>query len=179
MPKAPNTYSPINDYDKSVERRKVVLSLMVKNGAITQRQADEAGTEKLNLVEQKSKGKGFVQTYVDYILKEADEKYNLTEDQLYRGGYEIYTALDIKAQQAMDQAFANPKLFPESKSNDLVQAGMVIIDPHSGGIVAMTGGRDYKPRVFNRALAMRSPGSSFKPLAVYAQLWKMDIARQT
>ncbi|HJV45935.1 MAG TPA: PBP1A family penicillin-binding protein [Bacillota bacterium] len=167
MPKAPNTYAPIPNYDKSVERRKTVLTLMVRNGTITQQQADTATKEQLKLANNTKNNDDVVQTYIDYALQEAEDKYGLTEDQIYRGGYEIYTALDMKAQKAMADAFNNPKLFPDSKSKDPVQAAMVIIDPHTGGIVAMTGGRDYVPKGLNRVESKRNPGSTFKPLAVY------------
>jgi penicillin-binding protein 2A len=167
LPKAPNTYSPVQNYEKSVERRKTVLSLMVSNGAITQQQADEAAKEKLNLVGKDTNKDESAQTFIDYVLQEAEDKYDITEDQLYRGGYQIYTTLDMQAQKAMANAFANPKLFPNSRSKDPVQAGMVIIDPHTGAIPAMMGGRDYVTKGLNRALTRRSVGSTFKPIAVY------------
>jgi penicillin-binding protein 2A len=167
LPKAPNNYSPFKNYEKAIERRNTVLYLMHRNGSITAEQKDAAMKEELKLVK-KGKSKEGLQSYIDYLLKEASEKYGLTENQLYRGGYKIHTQMDALAQQSMAKAFSNPKLFPASKSKDIVQAGMVMLDPHTGGIVAMMGGRDYVSKDLNRALRKRSPGSAFKPLAVYA-----------
>ncbi|MEW9672052.1 PBP1A family penicillin-binding protein [Ammoniphilus sp. 3BR4] len=173
LPKAPNSYSPLKNYEKSLERRKVVLALMEKNGAITKEQREAAEKEELKLVGA-SKGDKAVRAYVDYVLQEAQEKFGITENQLYRGGYQIYTEMDSQAQNAMIRAFDNPELFPKSKSEDLVQAGMVIMDPYTGGVAAMMGGRDYVSKGLNRALTKRSPGSTFKPLAVYAPALEQD-----
>ncbi|WP_164985149.1 transglycosylase domain-containing protein [Ammoniphilus sp. CFH 90114] len=167
LPKAPNNYSPLKNYEKSLERRKVVLALMERNGSITKEEREAAANEELQLVGA-GKGDQAIRAYVDYVLKEAQERFDLTENQLYRGGYQIYTEMDSKAQNAMIKAFDNPALFPKSKSKDPVQAGMVIMDPHTGGVVAMMGGREYVTKGLNRALTKRSPGSTFKPLAVYA-----------
>ncbi len=167
LPKAPNNYSPINNYEKSLERRKVVLALMERNGSITRDERESAAAEELTLVG-RGKGNQQIRAYVDFVLKEAEDKFGITENELYRGGYKIYTELDPQAQNAMVKAFDNPDLFPKSKSQDPVQAGMVITDPKTGGIVAMMGGRDYQAKGTNRALTKRSPGSTFKPLAVYA-----------
>lgn len=168
LPKGPNSYSPFKNYEKSVQRRKVVLSLMYKNGSITKEQMEAASKEELKLAPKGKKGKEGYQAYIDYVIKEAQEEFNLTENELYRGGYKIYTNLDVQAQNAMVKAFNDPDLFPTSQSQDKVQAGMVILDPHSGGVVAMMGGRDYGSGDFNRAIqAKRSPGSTFKPIAVY------------
>ena len=168
LPKAPNNYSPINNYEKSVERRKVVLKLMEKNGSITAEQREEASNAELQIVGNQNKANQAYRSFIDYVLKEAEEKYGISESELYRGGYHIYTEMDTQAQQAMANAFNDPNLFPSSQSADPVQGSMVITDPHTGGIAAMMGGRDYVAKGMNRALAKRSPGSTFKPIAVYA-----------
>ncbi len=168
LPKGPNSYSPFRNYEKSVERRKIVLTLMERNGTITKEQKEAASEEELELAPKGKKGKEGYQAYIDYVIKEAQEKYGLTENQLYRGGYKIHTNLDTQAQNAMVKAFNDTDLFPSGKSKDKIQAGMVIMDPHTGGVVAMMGGRDYASGDFNRAIqAKRSPGSTFKPIAVY------------
>jgi len=169
LPKAPNAYSPFKNYEKSVERRKVVLSVMHRNGSITKEEMEAASKEELKLVTHDKQGKAEYSAYIDYLLKEAQEKYNITENDLYRGGYKIYTELDPQAQRATYNAFNNDKLFPKGSSSEKVQAAMVILDPKTGGVAAMMGGRDYIGRDFNRAIqAKRSPGSTFKPVAVYA-----------
>lgn len=169
LPKAPNTYNPIQNYDKSIERRNVVLGLMLKYGTISQMQYNVAVREPIHIAKHTNDGKADMQPYIDYVLQEAHDKYGLTEDQLYRGGFKIYTELDSKSQTIMADAFKDDSNFPESRSKDKVQAGMVILNPKTGGIIAMAGGRDYVTKGLNRAVATkRSPGSSIKPLAVYS-----------
>jgi penicillin-binding protein 2A len=169
LPKAPNTYNPIQNYDKSIERRNTVLGLMLKYGTISQMQYNVAIKEPIHIAKHTNNDKADMQPYIDYVLQEAHDKYGLTEDQLYRGGFKIYTELDSKAQTAMADAFKDDANFPESRGKDKVQAGMVILNPKTGGIIAMEGGRDYVTKGLNRAVATkRSPGSSIKPLAVYS-----------
>ncbi|RKD21675.1 hypothetical protein BEP19_13635 [Ammoniphilus oxalaticus] len=170
LPKAPNAYSPFNNYERSAERRKVVLSVMHRNGSITKEEMEQASAEELELNPNREKrGKPEYRAYVDYVIKEAQEKYNLTENDLYRGGYRIYTQLDPQAQRAMFNAFNNDKLFPRGSSKEnKPQAAMVILDHKTGGVAAMMGRREYNTGDRNLATqAERSPGSTFKPVAVY------------
>lgn len=167
MPKAPNTYNPISNPEKSKERRAVVLKLMYEQGYITDAQREEAAA--VDYVPPAGGAKDQYQTYIDYVLREAQEKYNFEEDDLLRGGYKIYTNLDPNAQAIMEQTFANPKFFQKDGPSQKMQGSMVILNNKDGGIVAMIGGRDYVARGLNRAVDQpRQPGSSFKPLIAYA-----------
>jgi penicillin-binding protein 2A len=168
LPKAPNHYSPFVSKEKSLERRNIVLKLMMEQGYINPSEYKEAKDETIVLNEGNfNKDKEFI-TYADFVVHEAVTKYGLTEDQIYRGGFHIYTHLRPRAQRSMEHVYANDKFFPESPSDQKVQSAMVILDPSSGGVAAMIGGRDYKQKALNRALVNRQPGSSLKPLAVYA-----------
>ncbi|MFB6363293.1 PBP1A family penicillin-binding protein [Paenibacillus elgii] len=167
MPKAPNTYNPISNPDKSKDRRAVVLKLMEEQGYITGAQRAEAAAAEY--VPQANTAKSQYQTYIDYVLKEARDMYKIEEDDLLRGGYKIYTTLDPNAQQIMEQTYANDKLFQKDGPEQKMQSSMVILNNEDGGIVAMIGGRDYVTRGLNRAVAQpRQPGSSFKPLVAFA-----------
>ncbi len=171
IPKAPSTYSPFAHPDKAKERRDTILRLMAEQGYITLDQKEVAQKEPLpersGSEEEEGLPKGY-QAYVDYVVREAEEEYGISEDMLYRGGWKIYTALDPKMQDAMVDAYDNPKLFPAGGPKRQVEAGMVVVDPKDGGIAAMMGGRDYKRKGFNYAVdTKRQPGSAFKPLAVY------------
>ncbi len=166
MPKAPNTYSPTNNPDKAVERAAVVLSLMKDQGYITEEERREALNDTLSKpgAAQADKTASAIK---DYILEQAATLTGKSEEELRIGGYQIHTTVDAAAQRAMDAAFANPELFPEDGPKQVAQGAMVIVEPKTGGIVAMNGGRNYVEKGFNRALADRQPGSSFKPIAVY------------
>lgn len=165
IPKSPRNYSPLLNPEKSKERRKVVLRLMYEQGYITEeamRQAAEVDYEPPSGSNMQFK------TYQDYVLQEIEDVFGIEEEKILRGGYHIYTYLDTKAQAAMESAFGNPELFQEDGPEQPMQGSMVIIDHKTGGIVAMIGGRDYVNKGLNRALVKRQPGSSFKPLVVYA-----------
>jgi penicillin-binding protein 2A len=166
LPKAPETYSPINNPEKALERAAIVLSLLKDQGYITEEERREALNSKLS--KPKARGERVASAMKDYVLAEAARLTGLSEQELRIGGYLITTTVDLTAQRAVDNAFANAALFPENGPDQISQGAMVIVDPKTGGIAAMSGGRDYVEKGLNRALADRQPGSSFKPIAVYA-----------
>ncbi len=171
IPKGPSIYSPFLHPDKAKERRDTILRLMMEQGIISKEEKEKAQQEPLP--EKKVQLAGTIKegyaSYVDYVVQEAEEKYGINEDMLYRGGWKIYTSFDPKMQDAMVEAFAKDSLFPKSGPKQHVEAGMVVIDPKTGGVAAMMGGREYVHKGFSHATDMRrQPGSSFKPLAVYA-----------
>ncbi len=168
LPKAPNTYSPLNNPEKALERRNLVLQLMERNGVITSEERAQAEQQELNVQSHLTGSKEYLGTYVDFVIEEAREKYGISEDDIYRGGYNIYTNLDVNAQQKMYEVYQNDGLFPSSEKDRNAESGMVIIDPDNGGVVAMIGGRDYTRKGYNWAVTPHQPGSTFKPLAVYA-----------
>jgi penicillin-binding protein 2A len=176
LPKAPNHYSPIKERNKqrSEERRRAVLAVMEEQNIISTEEREAAEKVPLRLYPKDVTEEPFLRTYMDMVLQEAEDKYGLTSDELLTGGYQVYTALDSRAQVAMFEAFdmnsaASQHLFPPSGPERMVQGSMAIIDHRSGGIVAVMGGRDYVRKGLNRAvLEERQPGSVFKPIAVYA-----------
>ncbi|WP_274365261.1 transglycosylase domain-containing protein [Paenibacillus thermotolerans] len=166
IPKAPETYSPTNNPVKAKERAAIVLQLMEDQGYITEQERREALNSELG--KPSATTNKSASAVRDYILSQAEQVTGLSEQELRIGGYKIYTTVDSQAQRAMDNAFANPELFPEDGPKQKAQGAMVIVDVKTGGIAAMNGGRDYVAKGLNRALANRQPGSSFKPVAVYA-----------
>lgn len=166
IPKAPTHYNPINQPEKSKNRRAVILKLMYDQGYITAEQMNEAAAVEYD-PDKAQVAKHSESTIVDYAIAEAEEVSQLTEDELRRGGYKIYTTMDAGAQKAMEAAFENDDLFEKSPEDQQVQGAMVITDHHTGGIVAMVGGRDYVRKGLNRTLVPRQPGSAFKPIASF------------
>ncbi|PEA55897.1 peptidase [Bacillus pseudomycoides] len=168
--KAPSMYSPFKDFNKSITRRNVVLSLMKEQGYITEKQFQIAKDEGLSLhrgVEDKYKGK--YSQYVDYIVREAMNKYKLTQNEILSGGYHIYTELNPKMQEATEEVVNSDHYFPNTTSDQIMQTGVVLMNPKTGGIPALVGGRGtYQFLQFNHAVQLkRQPGSTLKPLAVY------------
>ncbi|MVP00432.1 transglycosylase domain-containing protein [Paenibacillus lutrae] len=169
LPKAPSKYSPISDPEASKERREVILRLMTDQGIITEEQRAQAAAVDYNPETATSIAQvNMFPTFRDYVIKEANDKYGVTEEQISNGGYKIYTTMNSEAQKAMDKAYTNAKLFQPNGPKQPMQSAMVIVDNTNGGIVAMIGGRDYKPGTWNRAIKPRQPGSAFKPVVVYA-----------
>lgn len=169
--KAPSVLSPYKRPEKAIERRNLVLLLMKDQGLIDERQYATAFQESLALRESKTNRADSIQYpyYTDLVIREAVDRYGLTENDVLHGGLRIYTTLNPKMQRAAEQTFKNESLFPESMGDQLLQAGAVLIDPRDGGIKALVGGRGVQPfRGFNRAVQLkRQPGSTLKPIAVY------------
>lgn len=168
LPKAPSAYNPIDYPERALARRTVVLELMKNEGYITEEEQAQALATTYKAPEMRSSTEAYW-GFIDYVFQEAEVKVNLTPEQLYANGYKIYTTMNVKAQNQLEQTFGNPALFPQTpNSSDPIQAAAVIMDHSNGGIVAMLGGRDYRPRSYNRAVQRRQPGSSFKPIIAYA-----------
>jgi penicillin-binding protein 2A len=166
IPKGPNIYNPLSNPEKSMERRRVVLGLMKDQGLITEQQMEEAA-KVVYKPSMAAKNATRYPSFVDYVVSEAQEDANLTEEQLLTGGYTIETTLDTQAQKAMEDVFAKDSMFEKSKDDTEMQGAMVIMDQHTGALVAMVGGRDYAKGGWNRVTKQRQPGSSFKPIVDY------------
>lgn len=163
IPKSPVAYSPFRNLKNNTKRRGLVLQKMVELGFITPAQYDEAKKEQPKLSKlsnQEPKAPYFV-TYVrDILLK----KYGA--NLVYNGGLKVYTTLDLEMQKYAEDAMASAPIFlshPEDKYPGL-NGSLISLEPNTGYIKAMYGGRDFKRSQFNRATqALRQPGSSFKP----------------
>jgi penicillin-binding protein 2A len=168
IPKAPTQYSPLNDAEKSKMRRAVVLKLMFDQGFITEDQRTVAAAVQYNVKTSTAKRKTAYLTYIDYVIDEVEQVYGISEQELLRSGYKIFTAMDRRAQRAIEDVYADASQFPKNGPKQMAQSAMVIIDHKTGGLAAMIGGRDYVNKGLNRALVRRQPGSSFKPIVSFA-----------
>lgn len=166
IPKGPSRYNPVSNPELSKQRRAVVLDLMYQEGYITAAERDEAKAVDYTY-EPPAKNESYL-AFKDYVVQEAEEKFGLTEDQLNRGGYKIYTTMDAQAQKAVEKAFANDDYFEKSKDDQQVQGSIVIMNHENGSLVALLGGRDYERKGFSRLDSRRQPGSAFKPIVSYA-----------
>lgn len=169
LPKAPTYYSPLNNKEKALERRNLVLQMMREQRMISAEDLHLAKTTPIALKAGVDELKGKYPSYLDHVMEEAVHEFGFTEEQLLTGGLMIYTELDPSVQQAAQDVYANDSLFPESPKDQSIQSGAVILDQSNGGIRALIGNRgDGVFRGFNRATQLkRQPGSAFKPLAVY------------
>ena len=174
LPRSPKYYSPFKDPDSALGRRAYVLNRMAKLGYITEGQAGEAKKSSLPVQPKISAG-GPAPYFVEYIRQKVEERFGSSI--LYSGGLNIYTSINDRlqrhAQEAITAGLAKVEARRGKKLKSLppLQAALVAIDPSTGHIQAMVGGRDFNQSQFNRAWqAVRQPGSSFKPIIYAAAL---------
>ncbi len=176
--KAPNNYSPYRDKVRCRNRRDAVLKAMHRWQWITQTELEEA-------LKQPIKAVGFIVAekkapyFIDYLTEQLNTLYR--PEDLASLGLSIYTTLDTSVQEAAEEALANglarlenanPEL-QRTTSEEKLQGAMVVMQPKTGHILALVGGRNYSVSQFNRITqARRQPGSAFKPLVYLSGLNK-------
>src|SRR5215212_5744050 len=163
---SPARYSPVRHAEDARARRNIVLAAMRANGWITAEQNAAAGAESITVAPAPEVDSSLAPYFVDYVNRLAESQFETSADH-----QRIYTTIDLELQQAAERAlkrqldhldvvYANRGLKP--------QAALVALDPHTGNVLAMVGGRNYAESQLNRATdALRQPGSTFKPF-VYA-----------
>ena len=194
LPKAPNNYSPRQNPKAARRRRNVVLQLMYQEGYITREECIEAKLEPINLTSSTSRRTTLAPYFSEYVRRQLMDRYGYdavykgglkvytTLDLDMQAAAETAIAeglrkLDEKhrgkavgraAGEGLPEdllAARESGVVPEDVATDVVQVALVAIDPGTGEIRAMVGGRDFKKSEFNRATqARRQPGSGFKPL---------------
>ena len=166
IPKNPSKYSPLIDEKSAKARQKIILNSMVKNGYITQSEADNAYNTKLDYEKSEdSDNLKMIMYYQDAVMDELKSIKTIPSSFLDTGGLKIYTNLDMKAQKALEDS-ANKNI-----TNPNIQMAGVVMDPQSGKILALSGGRDYNKSQYNRAtMAKRQVGSTIKPFLYYSAL---------
>lgn len=167
--KAPSAYSPRNDPEKAEERRNYVLLRMMEDGYISKSDMEKAKSKAIEVVSNADREE--FPWYRDLVLDEAEEKLNLSADEILTGGYQIYTCIDQERQKRIETLYKIDSLFPQNASDGTkAESTFICVDAQNGGILCCVGGRGYEVmRGFNRATdARRQPGSALKPLSVYA-----------
>jgi penicillin-binding protein 1B len=157
MIQSPAHYSPLQNPQAAQSRRNVVLAAMQQNGAITREQTEAASAERLDVTPRVDLDNSLAPYFVDYVNRIAEPG----------SGQRVYTTIDLELQDLAEQSLR--KQLERYKDQDKKpQAALVALDPHTGNVLAMVGGRDYATSQLNRATdARRQPGSTFKPF-VYA-----------
>lgn len=161
IPKSPNYFNPFENPQESKKRQELVIDQMIKYGLISAEDGAAAKAEKLSFNTYHKKSTDPRSYFFDMITQKVIEE--VGADALYKGGLKIYTTLDSDMQRAAERAMKHlPTYYTDGKKITQPQMALVAIDPTTGYVKAMIGGRgDDK---FNRAtLAVRQPGSAFKP----------------
>ena len=166
IPKAPSNYSPVLHPEKSKERRDTILSLMGDQGYLTAEEVVRSQGRTLGLSISGESETPWLISYIDMVMDEAEERYNLSNEELMRGGYTVTVPLDADMQKTAYELFQKDAYFPGTTKG--AEGAFVLIDNKSGGVKAAIGGRNYVQKGYNRVTTKRQPGSTFKPIAVYA-----------
>lgn len=184
LPRLPQRYSPLHHPDQARARRAVVLARMRGRGFITRDEEARANAFPLN-TQRFPIPTGVAPYFVEYIRLELEPVYG--SNAIYRGGLSIYTTLDLHLQQTAEKVLEKnlaafdaqrahtrpPKAMGVQSSTGTVkvQGAFITLDPKTGAIRMMVGGRDFRQSQFNRVTqAQRQPGSTFKPFVWAAAL---------
>jgi len=167
VPKGPSYYSPYSHFDNAKRRQELILSNMHKGGKISDEELLEAKQEPIKLASNPSRSKKDIAPYFqDLVMKEAMKKIDMDAEEIKSGGLHIYTTLDISKQQKLERTIRET-----IDAASEMQIGAMSMNPQTGAVLSMVGGRDYEESPFNRAVqAKRMPGSTFKPFLYYAAL---------
>jgi len=191
IPKSPGRYDPRRAPDRVIQRRNTIIELLRREGEVSDADASLAKAYPLRLAKKTDAGE-FAPYFVEWVRQLLDEQFGR---QLYEQGLKVYTTLDVELQSAAERALENQlrnieagrygaykhisyeRYAAQASDNDdervspnspYLQGAMIAMDPRSGSVRALVGGRNFDDSKFNRAVqALRQPGSTFKPF-VYA-----------
>ncbi len=191
LPKAPERYNPRRSPERAIQRRNTVIEVMRSQGAISDADASLAKAYPLQLA-RKSEAGDVAPYFVEWVRQQLEQQFG---QRLYEQGLKVYTTLDVDLQSAAERALENQLKAVESgkygaykhqtfesylaraseragvaaaANSPYLQGAFIAMDPRTGAVRALVGGRDFDDSKFNRATqALRQPGSTFKPI-VYA-----------
>lgn len=189
LPRAPATYHPYRNPGRALQRRNLVLELMADQGKISRRQAEAAKAAPLGLQRGESRASR-APYFVEWVRRRLMERYG---QEIYEAGYRVQTTLDPELQAVADSAlharlrwveerpgyegatYAETRSWADERLEGdrmpYVQGAFIAMDPRTGDVRALIGGRDYEDSEFNRATqARRQPGSVFKGFVYTAAL---------
>jgi penicillin-binding protein 1A len=192
LPKAPGRYNPRRYPERAIQRRNTILELMRREGAISDADASLAKAYPLRLAHGGGASSEVAPYYVEWVRQLLEAKFG---ERIYHDGLRVYTTLDLELQGAAERALdrqlraiegGSAGAFPHRSFEQIMtaqaaadepapgavtpylQGAFIVLDPRSGAVRALVGGRDFDDSKFNRATqATRQPGSTFKPI-VYA-----------
>jgi len=184
--KSPSTYAPTVSVERALARRNVVLQEMRQAHAIDRTAYQTAVNTPVQLVDSLRREEGFGQYFKEEVRKQLVQKFG--SDRVYQGGLKVYTTIDPDVQKAAEDEVRRSlaeieqrakrrgstdaaRVNADATSPDPLQAALVAMDPATGEVRAMVGGRDFDESHFNRATqAKRQAGSAFKPFVYAAAL---------
>lgn len=193
LPKAPGRYNPRNYPERAVQRRNTIIELMRREGVINDADASLAQAFPLTLAPRTETG-DVAPYYVEWVRRQLDAQFG---NRLYEQGLKVYTTLDVDMQTAAERALEGQLRAiesgrfgayrhttyeqhiaktatdgtPAAANSPYLQGAFIALDPRTGAVRALVGGRNFDDSKFNRATqALRQPGSTFKPIVVAAAI---------
>lgn len=186
----PSEKNPLDGPKANKERREVCLKEMLEQGSITKEEYDAAMKDTITVVADQSDDKKvktkkvnsyfidtLIEDVIDDLMAEKGCTYKEAENMIYSGGYRIYSSLNPSIQETLEETYADETNFPKNYKGKRAQSAQTIMD-YNGHIVAIAGGIGEKKadRSLNRAYqSTRQPGSSIKPLSVYAPAIEYNV----
>lgn len=165
IPKGPSIYSPLTNYHKNQERKNLVLTLMLNQDKISKTEYEKAFSEDVKIIGKHPQSKNLIAPYFqDIILYELEKIIDVKDPNI--NGLKVYTTLDLElnalAEKAIKEIYS-----PRSQ----IETAVFAMDPLTGHVKTVIGGRNYRYSQYNRALAgQRHPGSTIKPILYYSAL---------
>ena len=171
--KSPSSYAPTVSRERATARRNLVLAQMVDAGFIDQATRDAAKKEPLRIKDGLRSDEPYGLYFKEQVRRELVDRFGW--QRVYQGGLRVYSTVDLEMQKAAEISIADGLAAVEKRRKtpdpEPLQAAFVAMDPATGHVRAMVGGRDFEKSSFNRAVqARRQPGSAFKPFVYAAAL---------
>ena len=175
IPKAPNKYNPVTNYDAAISRSKVIASVMLNNDMLDNDTYDKLFISNIEIYGKDNENDlNMLMYYQDAVYRELESLDEIPNSLIESGGIKIYTSLNMEAQTKMEES-----ILKNMNKNDM-QVASIIINPNTGGVMALSGGIDYSKSQYNRAISSkRQVGSSMKPFLYYAALENGMVSSST
>lgn len=166
IPKNPSNYNPVSNYEKSIQRAKVVALSMLNNGYLNENEYNNLFKNKIDIYGKKDNNNlQMISYYEDAVYNELKNTLGFNEENINFGNLRIYTGLDLEVQKKLEEEIIN------NISDEKLQVASVIVTPETGEVLALTGGMNYNKSEYNRALkSKRQVGSTMKPFLYYGAL---------
>ena len=175
IPKAPNKYNPVTNYDAAISRSKIIASVMLNNDMLDNDTYDKLFISDIEIYGKDNENDlNMLMYYQDAVYRELESLDEIPNSLIESGGIKIYTSLNMEAQTKMEES-----ILKNMNKNDM-QVASIIINPNTGGVMALSGGIDYSKSQYNRAISSkRQVGSSMKPFLYYAALENGMVSSST
>ena len=166
IPKSPENYNPVSNYDNSIKRGKLIAKVLYQNNVIDKKIYKSLFKNKINIYgKRENNNLNSIMYYQDSVLNELKNLKEVPDSLIKSGGLKIYTNFDIDVQTNLENSIKS------NMKEDATQVAAVYINPENGGIMALAGGRDYNKSQYNRITqAKRQVGSTIKPFLYYSAL---------